>query len=131
MGRAGAGRLALLHLSHWGKRQSRGVVLVIMDKTSRASASSGVRIPVVELWRGALDGSQVAQSGRTRPRCIVSQDRNSCYRCAGQTPSLQTAGVCCYSLVESETVPAQKKESGSPGAAPQSCSLGPQNSRAW
>lgn len=36
MSRAGAGRLAVLH----------GVVLVIMDKTSSASASSGVEVPV-------------------------------------------------------------------------------------
>lgn len=36
MSRAGAGSLALLHLSDWAKRQSRGVVLVIMDQTSRS-----------------------------------------------------------------------------------------------
>lgn len=36
MSRAGAGRLAVLH----------GVVLVIIDKTSSASASSGVEVPV-------------------------------------------------------------------------------------
>lgn len=58
MSRAGAGRLAVLH----------GIVLVIMDKTSSASASSGVEVPAGP--GAALHPTTQSQSAR-RITCLA------------------------------------------------------------